>query len=242
MKIDIITIFPEFFDPFLETSIIKRALDQKLVTIKAHQLRDYSKNKHKKVDDTPYGGGAGMLMTMQPLDDAISNLKQEKSRVILLSPQGKKFNQKKAIKLSKEEHLILICGHYEGIDARIEHFIDEEISIGDYVLTGGEIPAMIIADAVTRLVPGVIHEDSSLEDSLQSGWLKYPQYTKPSEYKGYRVPEVLMSGNHQEIIKWREEMRLKSTIKKRPDLLKTIKKTESESNKIEEIKKNLKKV
>jgi tRNA (guanine37-N1)-methyltransferase len=242
MKIDIITIFPEFFDPFLETSIIKRAIEQDIVSIKAHQLRDYSKNKHKKVDDTPYGGGAGMLMTMQPLDDAISNLRDKNSKVILLSPQGKRFTQKKAIKLAKESHMILICGHYEGIDARIEHFIDEEISIGDYVLTGGEIPAMILSDAIVRLVPGVIHEDSSEEDSLQNGWLKYPQYTKPNDYKGYLVPEVLTSGNHQEILKWREEMRLKNTILKRPDLLKSIKKTDAQTIKVEEIKRNNKKV
>jgi len=242
MKIDIITIFPEFFDPFLETSIIKRAIEQDIVSIKAHQLRDYSKNKHKKVDDTPYGGGAGMLMTMQPLDDAISNLRDKNSKVILLSPQGKRFTQKKAIKLAKESHMILICGHYEGIDARIEHFIDEEISIGDYVLTGGEIPAMILSDAIVRLVPGVIHEDSSEEDSLQNGWLKYPQYTKPNDYKGYLVPEVLTSGNHQEILKWREEMRLKNTVIKRPDLLKSIKKTDAQTIKVEEIKRNIKKV
>lgn len=242
MKIDIITIFPEFFDPFLETSIIKRAIEQDMVSIKAHQLRDYSKNKHKKVDDTPYGGGAGMLMTMQPLDDAISNLRDKNSKVILLSPQGKRFTQKKAIKLAKESHMILICGHYEGIDARIEHFIDEEISIGDYVLTGGEIPAMILSDAIVRLVPGVIHEDSSEEDSLQNGWLKYPQYTKPNDYKGYLVPEVLTSGNHQEILKWREEMRLKNTVIKRPDLLKSIKKTDAQAIKVEEIKRNIKKV
>lgn len=242
MKIDIITIFPEFFEPFLETSIIKRAIEQDIVSIKAHQLRDYSKSKHKKVDDTPYGGGAGMLMTMQPLDDAISNLRDKNSKVILLSPQGKKFTQKKAIKLAKESHIILICGHYEGIDARIEHFIDEEISIGDYVLTGGEIPAMILSDAIVRLVPGVIHEDSSEEDSLQNGWLKYPQYTKPSDYKGYLVPDVLMSGNHQEILKWREEMRLKNTVIKRPDLLKGIKKTDAQAIKVEEIKRNIKKV
>lgn len=242
MNIDIITIFPEFFNPFLETSIIKRAIEQKIVSINAHQLRDYSKNKHKKVDDTPYGGGAGMLMTLQPLDDAITKLKEKNSKVILLSPQGEKFTQKKAIKLAKESHLILICGHYEGIDARIENYIDEELSIGDYVLTGGEIPAMIVSDAVIRLVPGVIHEDSSEEDSLQNGWLKYPQYTKPNDYKGHLVPDVLLSGNHQEIMKWREEMRLKNTVLKRPDLLKNIKKTDVQAKKIEEIKRNSKKV
>ncbi|MBN2268728.1 MAG: tRNA (guanosine(37)-N1)-methyltransferase TrmD [Acholeplasmataceae bacterium] len=242
MKIDIITIFPEFFNPFLETSIIKRAIEQKIVSINAHQLRDYSKNKHKKVDDTPYGGGAGMLMTLQPLDDAITKLREKNSKVILLSPQGKKFTQKKAIKLAKESHIILICGHYEGIDARIENYIDEELSIGDYVLTGGEIPAMIVSDAVIRLVPGVIHEDSSEEDSLQNGWLKYPQYTKPNDYKGHLVPEVLLSGNHQEIMKWREEMRLKNTVLKRSDLLKNIKKSDVQAKKIEEIKSNSKKV
>jgi len=183
MIIDIVTIFPEFFDTFLGTSIIKRALDNKLVEINLHQLRDYSHNKHKKIDDTPYGGGVGMLMQFPPFYDVISKLKGEQTKVVLLSQQGKLFNQETAKSLAENNHLILLCGHYEGIDARVEALIDMELSIGDYVLTGGEIPAMIIADTVTRLLPGVIHEDSAEEDSLQNGWLKFPQYTKPDPIK-----------------------------------------------------------
>ena len=199
MIIDIVTIFPEFFDTFLSTSIIKRAIEQKLVTVQLHQIRDYSHNKHRNIDDTPYGGGIGMLMTFPPFYDVIEKLKTKNSKVIYLSPQGKLFKQKTAKQLVKYDHLILLCGHYEGIDARIESLIDMEISIGDYVLTGGEIPAMIITDAITRLIPNVIHEDSAEEDSLQNGWLKFPQYTKPETYKGCTVPELLLSGHHQKI-------------------------------------------
>jgi tRNA (guanine37-N1)-methyltransferase len=222
MIIDIVTIFPEFFDAFLKTSIIKRAIDSQLIDVKLHQLRDYSHNKHKKIDDTPYGGGAGMLMQFPPFYDVIKTLKTEETTVILLSPQGKLFNQSQAIELAEKKHLVLLCGHYEGIDARVESLIDMEISIGDYVLTGGEIPAMIVADTVSRLVPGVIHEDSQETDSLQHGWLKYPQYTKPESYQGYQVPEVLISGNHQKIEAWRQETSILNTIQKRPDLILSI--------------------
>jgi tRNA (guanine37-N1)-methyltransferase len=222
MIIDIVTIFPEFFDAFLKTSIIKRAIDSQLIDVKLHQLRDYSHNKHKKIDDTPYGGGAGMLMQFPPFYDVIKTLKTEETTVILLSPQGKLFNQSQAIELAEKKHLVLLCGHYEGIDARVESLIDMEISIGDYVLTGGEIPAMIVADTVSRLVPGVIHEESQETDSLQHGWLKYPQYTKPESYQGYQVPEVLISGNHQKIEAWRQETSILNTIQKRPDLILSI--------------------
>ncbi len=236
MIIDIVTIFPEFFDTFLSTSIIKRAVEQKLVDIRLHQIRDYSHNKHRNIDDTPYGGGIGMLMTFPPFYDAIDKLKTKDSKVIYLSPQGKLFKQKTAKQLAKYDHLILLCGHYEGIDARIESLIDMELSIGDYVLTGGEIPAMIITDAITRLIPNVIHEDSAEEDSLQNGWLKFPQYTKPETYKGYTVPELLLSGHHQKIADWRKEQQVKRTYHKRPDLIKDIKMTEQEKKILDQIK------
>lgn len=240
MIIDIVTIFPEFFDAFLGTSIIKRALDNKLVEINLHQLRDYSHNKHKKIDDTPYGGGVGMLMQFPPFYDVINKLKGEQTKVILLSPQGKLFNQETAKSLAENNHLILLCGHYEGIDARVEALIDMELSIGDYVLTGGEIPAMIVADTVTRLLPGVIHEDSAEEDSLQNGWLKFPQYTKPDHYKGHHVPEVLLSGNHQNIEKWRQEEQIKQTLIKRPDLLEKQTLTKEQEKTLKKIKDSLK--
>ena len=242
MIIDIITIFPDFFDHFLNTSIIKRAIQSNLVEIHIHNLRDYSHNKHKKVDDTPYGGGAGMLMQFPPLYDAIEVLKKEHSKVILLSPQGQIFTQDKAIKIaSKNQHLILICGHYEGIDARVESLIDEELSIGDYVLTGGEIPAMIITDAITRLIPEVIHKDSVFDDSLQNGWLKHPQYTKPEVYKGYAVPNVLISGNHQLIQEWRKKESIKQTYMKRPDLISKLKLSTTDIKILEDIKKEIEK-
>ena len=236
MIIDIVTIFPEFFDTFLSTSIIKRAIAQDLVDIRLHQIRDYSHNKHHNIDDTPYGGGVGMLMTFPPFYDVITKLKTKGSIVIYLSPQGKLFNQKITTKLSKSKHLILLCGHYEGIDARVEALIDMELSIGDYILTGGEIPAMIVADAVTRLLPGVIHEDSAEEDSLQNGWLKFPQYTKPETYEGHTVPEILLSGHHQKIADWRLKKQVESTYIKRPDLIKKIKMTEEEKKLLAQVK------
>jgi len=235
MIIDIITIFPEFFDAFLKTSIIKRAIDSKLIEIRLHQLRNYSHNKHKKIDDTPYGGGAGMLMQFPPFYDVIQQLRTHETTVIMLSPQGQLFNQQKGIQLSAKKHIILLCGHYEGIDARVEQLIDMEISIGDYVLTGGEIPAMIVTDTVARLIPGVIHEASAGEDSLQNGWLKYPQYTKPESYQGYSVPEILISGNHQLIETWRKESSVERTVQKRPDLIKNIQLTDQERKLLKKI-------
>lgn len=237
MKIDIITIFPDFFDAFLNTSIIKRGIEDGYLNIKTHQLRDYSSLKHNRIDDTPYGGGAGMLMMFPPFYEAIKTLKNDDTHIIMTSPQGNVFDQKKAIELSKKKHLIILCGHYEGIDARVEDLIDEEISIGNYVLTGGEMPAMIISDAVSRLVPGVIHEESSETDSLQQGWLKYPQYTKPESYGGYRVPEILLSGHHQNIESWRKEQSVKRTLTKRPDLIKTISLTEEEKKILSKVSK-----
>ena len=219
MKIDILTLFPEMFNGFKDESIIKRAIDDKKVKINTCNFRDYAKNKHKKVDDTPFGGGNGMVLMCQPIFDAVNDLKKEGSKVILLSPQGTKYNQKKAYELSNEKHIILICGHYEGFDERIKTICDEEISVGDYVLTGGEIPAMILTDSIVRLLPGVIEEESHLKDSFNNGLLDYPTYTKPRNYKGMEVPEVLLSGDHKKIDKWRLEEQERITKQKRPDLL-----------------------
>lgn len=236
MIIDIITIFPELFTSFLSTSIVKRAIEDDKLVVNLHQLRDYSHNKHRNIDDTPYGGGVGMLMTFPPIYDAIMSLKKENSKVIYLSPQGPILNQEMAFGLAKFEHIILLCGHYEGIDARALEVIDYEISIGDYILTGGELPVMILVDVIARLIPGVIQEESVLEDSLSDGLLKYPQYTKPRSYKGYDVPDVLLSGHHEEIAKWRKEMSLLTTSKKRPDLLEKRKLTEEEIKILKSVK------
>lgn len=220
MKIDILTLFPSMFDGFKSESIIKRAIEEKKVEINTINFRDYAKNKHKKVDDTPYGGGSGMVLMCQPIFDCVENIKTEKSKVILLSPQGIKYDQKKAYELSKENHLIFICGHYEGFDERIKEICDEEISIGDYVLTGGELPSMVITDSIVRLLPGVIDEESSLNESFNNDLLDYPTYTKPRNYKGLFVPDVLLSGDHKKIEEWRLNKQLKVTEEKRPDLLK----------------------
>lgn len=219
MKIDILTLFPNMFDGFKSESIIKRAIEDKKVEINTINFRDFAKNKHKKVDDTPYGGGNGMVLMCQPIFDAVDSVKKENSKVILLSPQGVTFNQKKAYELSKEEHLIFICGHYEGFDERIKSICDEEISIGDYVLTGGELPSMVITDSIVRLIPGVIEKESHLKESFNDNLLDYPTYTKPRNYKGMQVPEVLLSGDHKKIDEWRNNKRLKITSEKRPDLI-----------------------
>ena len=240
MIIDIITIFPQFFDQFLTTSKIKHAIEDKRVQINIHDLRLCTDLKGGKFDDTPYGGGAGMLMIYPPFHKLINKLKTEDTYTVLLSPQGNVFNQQKATKWRDEiKHLILICGHYEGIDDRIQHLIDEEISIGDYVLTGGEIPAMVITDSVTRLIPGVINEASYLEDTHQQGLLKYPQYTKPDEYLGMRVPDVLKSGHHEKVRLWRLEKSLEKTYLKRPDLLENRVLTKEECKILDKIKKNI---
>lgn len=220
MKIDILTLFPEMFDGIINTSIMKRAITKKQVEINIHNFRKYSPLPNKQVDDTPYGGGGGMVLRPEPLIEAILDLKKENSKVILMCPQGIPYKEQKAYELSKENHLIIVCGHYEGYDERIRKFVDEEISIGDYVLTGGEIPAMVLADSITRLLPGVIKENSYLKDSFTSQMLDYPQYTKPREYKGLSVPEVLLSGDHKKIQKWREEQAIINTKTRRSDLLK----------------------
>ncbi len=219
MRLDILTLFPDMFTP-LKESIIKRASDKNLVEIKIIQIRDFSQDAHKKTDDIPYGGGAGMVMTPQPLYDAIQSVKTPNSYVIYLSPRGKVFNQPMARKLSKCEHLILVCGHYEGIDERIiDLCIDEEISIGDYVLTGGELPAMVLADSIIRLLDGAISQDSLSEESFTNNLLEYPQYTRPQNFKGLEVPEVLLSGHHANIAKWRKEKSIEITKQNRPDLI-----------------------
>jgi len=222
LRIDIITIFPKMFPAVLGDSILKRAEEKRLVEFRVHDLRDYTKDPHRKVDDRPFGGGPGMVMTPQPLVDAVKKIKgRRKARVIYMCPGGVPFSQAKAKAFSKEKNLILICGHYEGIDERVrEMVVDESLSIGDYVLTGGEVPAMVVADAVTRLVPGVLGKEASLEDeSFENGLLEYPQYTRPSNFCGKSVPRVLLSGNHQAVKKWRMEQSVLRTTRVRPDLL-----------------------
>lgn len=221
MKIDILTLFPNMFNGAFEESIIKRAIDSSKVEIKLHNFREYTKDPHGKVDDTPYGGGPGMVLSCQPIFDCVKKLKNEKSKVILLTPAGIKYKQKIAYDLSKEDHLIIICGHYEGFDERICSLVDLELSIGDYVLTGGEIPAMVLVDSIVRLIPGVINEKSHLEDSFNNNYLlDYPNYTKPRVFKGIEVPAVLLSGDHEKIKEWRYNKSLKRTKERRPDLLK----------------------
>ena len=219
MKIDIMTLFPEMFEGFVNSSIIKRAIEDNKVEINIINFRDYSKDPHHKVDDTPYGGGAGMVLAVQPIYDCLNAIKTDESKVILLTPDGKTFNEEEAFKLKEFKHIILICGHYEGFDERIRSLVDMEISIGDFVLTGGEIPAMAITDSVVRLIPGVIDEESFLNDSFNNNLLDYPTYTKPREFMGMKVPDVLVNGNHEEIRKYRYEEQLKRTREKRPDLL-----------------------
>ena len=219
MKIDILTLFPNMFTGFLEESIIKRAINIKAVDINLINFRDFSKLSNHQVDDTPYGGGRGMVLRCEPIIDALDSVKTNDSKVILLSPQGKTFSEQKALELKNEKHLILICGHYEGFDERIRNFVDEEISIGDYVLTGGELPAMVITDSIVRLLPDVIKKESYLNDSFMNNLLDYPTYTKPTVFRNLKVPDVLLSGHHENIKKWREEEALKNTKKKRNDLL-----------------------
>lgn len=234
MKIEILTLFPELFETFQTSSMIGRAVEKNLVCIQAHNIRDFAKNKHKQADDYPYGGGAGMVMMPQPLSDSIKHVlsgysKEEQAgdgstgvpKVIYLSPQGRVLHQKLAQQLSKEPALVLLCGHYEGVDQRvIDKYVDMELSIGDYVLTGGEVPAMVLIDCITRLIPGVLgSSESILEESHSNRLLEYPHYTRPAIYDGDEVPQVLLSGNHKEIDKWRRQQSLKNTMQKRPDLL-----------------------
>lgn len=220
MKIDILTLFPEMFEKSFTSSIVKRAREKNIVQINIHDFRAFSKDKHHKVDDTPYGGGAGMVLCCQPIFDCVNSLKTEESFVILLTPDGKTYNQKLAYNLSEKKHLILICGHYEGFDERIRSLADLELSIGDYILTGGEYAAMIIVDSVTRLIKEVIKEESHLNESFNNHLLDYPSYTKPRIYNGMEVPEVLINGDHKKIAEYRLQESIKRTKKRRPDLLK----------------------
>lgn len=237
MKIDVVTIFPNLIDSYVGESIIKRAMSDGKIEINVINLRHYTDLKHHQVDDTVYGGGAGMLLMFPPFHRVLKERMKENTKVILPSPKGKKLTQEKLKELASEEHLIVLCGHYEGIDARIEHFVDEEISVGDYILTGGELPALILIDGLTRLTEGVLSEKSHEEESFTEGLLEYPQYTKPQEYEGFKVPEVLVSGNHEKIAKWRKYIALKETYLKRPDLLKTKDLTLEEKELLEIIKK-----
>lgn len=219
MKIDILTLFPEMFEGVFSQSIIKRAQEEGKVEIYLHNFRDYSKDSHHKVDDTPYGGGPGMVLCLQPIVDALESVRTSSSKVILLTPGGATYNQKKAKSLSLEKHLIIICGHYEGFDDRIKLFVDEEISIGDFVLTGGEIPAMAISDSIVRLLDGVINKESLLNESFEDNLLDYPNYTKPRNFRGYEVPSVLLSGDHEKIALYRKSEQERLTKEKREDLL-----------------------
>ena len=219
MKIDILTLFPKMFDGFLSESIIKRAIEKKQVEINIHDIRDYSTDPHKRVDDYSIGGGAGMVLMPQPIFDAVDDLREENSLIIMMTPQGKTYNQKMAYNLTKNTHLIIICGHYEGFDERIRTLVDLELSIGDYVLTGGEIPSMVVTDSIVRLLDGVIETESHVNDSFNDNLLDYPVYTKPNNFRGMEVPEILFSGHHENIAKWRLEEQLKRTKERRPDLL-----------------------
>lgn len=219
MKIDILSLFPHMFDGFLSESIIKRAIDKGLVEINIHNFREYSNDPHKKVDDYGFGGGDGMVLMPEPIFNCIDAIKTEKSKIILMTPQGKTFNQSMAYDLTKEEHLIIICGHYEGFDERIRTLADIELSIGDFVLTGGELASMVVSDAIIRLLDGVIKEESHKFDSFNDNLLDYPVYTKPVDFRGMKVPDVLLSGHHENIKNWRYQEQLKKTKERRPDLL-----------------------
>ncbi len=228
MQIDILTLFPQMFQSSLSAGILKRAIDRKLVEINTRNIRDYTHDKHHTVDDYPYGGGAGMVLKPEPVFEAVEATKSDISDkhgvdelpIILLTPQGRLFSQQIALELSKYSHLILICGHYEGVDERVrEHLVTDEISIGDYVLSGGELAAMVVVDAVIRLVPGVLGSEASpIDESHSTGLLEYPQYTRPPEYRGWAVPEVLLSGNHTQIAKWHREQAIIRTLERRPEL------------------------
>ena len=229
MQIDIFTLFPQMFESPLSSGLLQRAIDRKLVRVNLHNIRDYTHDKHRTVDDYPYGGGAGMMLKPEPVFEAVEALQSDLSHkqevvevpIVLLTPQGRLFSQHIALKLSKYSHLVLICGHYEGIDERVrEHLVTDEISIGDYVLSGGELAAMIVADAVVRLLPGVLGSEASpLDESHTTGLLEYPQYTRPQVYRDWAVPEVLLSGNHTQIAQWRREQSILRTLKRRPELL-----------------------
>ncbi len=240
IKFDILTLFPEMIEGMISSSILKRAIDQKLIEINIINFRDYAGNKHSTVDDYAYGGGAGMLIRVEPIYQALQNIKGiDQAYKILTSPSGNVWNQAKAESLSKLDHIVIVCGHYEGIDARVLNYIDEEISIGDYVLTGGEIPAGVIIDSVSRLVEGVIASDSTLSESFTMGLLEYPQYTRPQVFNGEAVPDVLLSGHHANIKKWQKYQALKKTYLVRPELLDKMNLTKEEIDMLNQIKEEL---
>ncbi|TKH18687.1 tRNA (guanosine(37)-N1)-methyltransferase TrmD [Bacillus wiedmannii] len=241
MKIDILTLFPDMFTGVFGSSILKKAQEKEAVEFRVVNFRDYTTNKHNSVDDYPYGGGAGMVLTPQPIFDAVEELTKEtdrKPRVVLMCPQGERFTQKKAEELAEEEHVIFVCGHYEGYDERIrEHLVTDEISIGDYVLTGGELASMVITDSVVRLLPGVLgNHASQVEDSFSTGLLEHPHYTRPADFRGMKVPNVLMSGNHKNIDEWRHKESLRRTYTRRPDLLEERELSKQEAKWLEQIK------
>ena len=239
MKIDYLTLFPEMFDGVLNHSILKRAQDKNIIEVNTVNFRDYAENKHNQVDDYPYGGGQGMVLKPEPVFNAMKDLKRtDKTRVILMCPQGRPFSQAIAEELSEAEHIVFICGHYEGYDERIrENLVTDEISMGDYVLTGGELPAMTMTDAIVRLIPGVLgNEQSHQDDSFSDGLLEFPQYTRPREYKGMEVPEVLFSGNHAKIAEWQMKESLRKTYLRRPDLLEKYELSKEEEKLLEQIK------
>ncbi|MFS8186489.1 tRNA (guanosine(37)-N1)-methyltransferase TrmD [Rossellomorea marisflavi] len=241
MKIDVLSLFPSMFEGVFGESILKKAAEKEAVNYQVVNFREFSDNKHKQVDDYPYGGGAGMVLKPQPVFDAVDSLKGDsKPRVILMCPQGERYTQAKAEELAQEEHLIFICGHYEGYDERIrEHVVTDEISIGDYVLTGGELGAMVVIDSVVRLIPGVLgNEDSPVLDSFSSGLLEHPHYTRPSDFRGMVVPQPLLSGNHKLIEEWREKESFRRTLERRPDLLEDYPLTEKQAAMVEELKKS----
>lgn len=239
MKIDILSLFPEMFTGFLNTSIIHRAIESNIVEVNIHDFREYATNKHHKVDDYPYGGGQGMVLQCQPVIDCLKDIQTPESVVMLMCPTGKTFTQQLAQDYAKIKHLIIICGHYEGYDERIRDYCDIEVSIGDYVLTGGELGSMVVSDAIIRLLDGSINELSHEDDTFSNGLLEFPQYTRPSVYDEKEVPEVLLSGHHENIRKWRLYQSLKKTYKKRPDLLKNRDFSQEELNLMKKIKNNI---
>ncbi|MDY3265865.1 MAG: tRNA (guanosine(37)-N1)-methyltransferase TrmD [Candidatus Enterosoma sp.] len=236
MKIKIMTLFPNFYDAFLNSSIIGRAISKGLVEFELINIRDYSLDKNHRVDDHPIGGGAGLIMRLEPLVDCLRANTNDKTHKILMGPKGHTFTQKDAIRLSKMDEICLICGHYEGVDCRFEDYVDEEMSIGDFVLTGGEIPAMAIADSVVRLLKGAIADDSTKEESFNSSLLEYPQYTYPKEYEGKKIPEILFCGNHQVVEEYHRKEALRETFKHRPDLLESLLYTKKDVQYLNEIK------
>jgi tRNA (guanine37-N1)-methyltransferase len=244
IRFDILSVFPEMFESPLNHSILKRAQERGMAEIHLHNIRDYAEDKHRMTDDAPYGGGGGMVMKVEPIDRALASIvpSRDNALVVLLTPQGETFNQKIAEEMSRYFRIVLVCGHYEGVDERVrDHLVDREISIGDFVLTGGELSAMVIVDAVTRLIPGVLgNYDSASYDSFSTGLLEYPHYTRPGSYRGWQVPDVLLSGNHREIESWRRKESLKRTYLRRPDLLEKIELCDEDGKTLEDIKKNCK--